>query len=206
MGPKIYETMPKKKYTTKQKIKLAKKRGVYTEYELNVLIPAFLTNTEFDKINREKQNRHIVGTYEYKQADAKSKRLGFAGTAFFDSSFNIFVEIADIRGTGLLDFNNEGFPLNEIVKLHRQIGYGGKKLLIRTNVISIRYSKTETHAFPVNPTDYDKVLNRKKTCIELTIRHATGVSRTGFVNNIYSFFKKIKSLMKKAFLKIGKND
>ena len=51
--------MPKKKYTTKQKIKLAKKRGVYTEYELNILIPAFLTNNIFDEINKEKQTLNI---------------------------------------------------------------------------------------------------------------------------------------------------
>ncbi|MBR5411678.1 MAG: hypothetical protein IK114_01370 [Fibrobacter sp.] len=86
--------------TTEEKIRLAQKRGVYTEYELDVLIPAFPSNKEFDKVNREKQNRHIVGTYEYKQADAKSKRLGFAGTAFFDSDFDIFMEIKNIRGTG----------------------------------------------------------------------------------------------------------
>ena len=191
--------------TIEEKIHLAKDFGVYTEYEINVLLPTFLANTEFDRINRDKQNRHILGTYEYKQADAKSKRLGFAGTAFFDSSFNIFNEIADIRGTGLLDFNDEGLPLCEIVKLHRQIGYGGKNTLVRTNVISIRYSKTETHAFPVDPADYEKVLNKKKTCIELTTRHATGVSRTGFANNIYSFFQKVKYLIGKAFLKIAKS-
>ena len=49
--------MPKKSFTTKEKIKLAQKRGIYTEYELNVLIPTFLTNKEFDEINKEKQNK-----------------------------------------------------------------------------------------------------------------------------------------------------
>lgn len=88
--------------------------------------------------------------------------------------------------------------MEEIVKLHRNIGYGGRNKLIRTNVISIRYSKTETHAFPVDPADYVKVLNRKeKTCIELTTRHVTGVSRTGFIHNIQSFWEKVKKIIKK---------
>ena len=188
--------------TIEEKIQLAKERCVYTEYELNVFIPAFLTNSEFDKINKEKQNKHIAGTFEYKQADAKSKRLGYVGSAYFDSNFDIFKELKKIRGTGLIDFNSEGNPIGEIVKLHRNIGYGGKDKLIYTDVISIRYSKTVTHAFPVDPTDYEKVLDRKeKTCIELTTRHATRVSRTGFLNNVHSFFAKVKALMKKPFLR-----
>ena len=199
--------MPKKRYTTKEKIKLAKERGVYTEYELNVLIPAFLMNKEFDEINKEKQNKHIVGTFEFRQADDKSKRLGLAGSAYFSADFNIFSEIKNIRGTGLINFNINGFPTGEIVKFYKKIGFGGKHVLTHTDIISIRYSKTKTHAFPVDPIVYEKEYSRKeKTCIELTIRHNSGVSRTGFANNIYSFFKKIKSLIKKAFLKIGKND
>ena len=183
--------------TIEEKIRLARKRGVYTEYELEVLIPAFLLSGEFDKINREKQNRHIVGTYEYKQADERSKRLGFAGTAFFDSDFDIFMEIKKIRGTGLLDFDADGHPIEEIVQYHKEIGFGGKNKIIRTNVISIRYSKTETHAFPVDPADYEKVLYKKeKTCLGLTTRHATGVSRSGFAHNIQSFFRKVKTLIK----------
>lgn len=189
------DSLSSKPLTAEEKLHLARQRGVYSEYELDVLIPAFLLNKEYDKINREKQNRHIVGTYEYKQADTKSKRMDFAGSAFFDSDFDIFKEIKNIRGTGLLDFNSNGLPLEEIVKCHRTIGYGGSNKLIRTDVISIRYSKTETHAFPVDPADYMKVLDRKeKTCIGLTTRHATGVSRTGFVHNIQSFLGKIKKI------------
>ena len=192
--------MPKKRYTTKEKIKLAKKRGIYTEYELNVLIPAFLTNKEFDEINKEKQNKHIVGTFEFKHADAKSKHLGFAGSAFFIADFDIYAEIKNIRGTGLINFNIDGFPTGEIVKFYRKIGFGGKNVLTYTDVISIRYSKTKTHAFPVDPIVYEKEFSRKKkTCIELTIRHISGVSRTGLFNNVHSFFMKVKTLMKKAF-------
>ena len=192
--------MPKKRYTTKEKIKLAKKRGVYTEYELNVLIPAFLTNKEFDEINKEKQNKHIVGTFEFKHADAKSKHLGFAGSAFFIADFDIYAEIKNIRGTGLINFNIDGFPTGEIVKFYRKIGFGGKNVLTYTDVISIRYSKTKTHAFPVDPIVYEKEFSRKKkTCIELTIRHISGVSRTGFIKNVHSFFRKVKTLIKKAF-------
>ena len=191
-------TRSRETLTAKEKLHLAKQRGVYSEYELNVLIPTFLLNKEYDKINREKQNRHIVSTYEYKQADTKSKQKGYAGSAFFDSDFDIFKEIKNFRGSGLLDFNSDGTPLEEIVKLHRNIGYGGRNKLIRTNVISIRYSKTETHAFPVDPADYVKVLNRKeKTCIGLTTRHVTGVSRTGFIHNIQSFLRKVKKIVKK---------
>ena len=183
--------------SAEEKLELAKWRGVYSEYELNVLIPPFLLNKEYDKINREKQKRHIVGTYEYKQADTKSKQKGYAGSAFFDSDFDIFKEIKNIRGTGLLDFNIDGTPLEEIVKLNRNIGYGGRKKLVRTDVISIRYSKTETHAFPVDSADYVKVLDRKeKTCIGLTTRHVTGVSRTGFIHNIQSFWRKVKKIVK----------
>jgi hypothetical protein len=185
--------------TIGEKIKQARKHGVYTEYELNNLIPVFLANKEYDKINRDKQNRHIVGTYEFKLADAKSKRLGFAGTAFFDKDFDIFKEIENIRGTGLIDFDCNGQPIEEIVKVQKEIGFGGKHKLIRTNVISIRYSKTESHAFPVDPADYDNVRIRKeKTCIGLTTRHATGVSRTGFYYNIQSFFSKVKKYLKRG--------
>ena len=199
--------MPKKRYTTKEKINLAQKRGIYTEYELNVLIPAFLTNKVFDEINKEKQNKHIVGTFEFKQADDKSKRLGLAGSAYFAADFDIFSEIKNIRGTGLINFNINGFPTGEIIKFYKKVGFGGKHILTHTDVISIRYSKTKTHAFPVDPIVYEKEFSRKeKTCIELTIRHNSGVSRTGFANNIYSFFKKIKYLIGKAFLKIGKID
>ena len=198
MNKGLLNTRSRETLTAEEKLHLAKKWGVYSEYELNVLIPTFLLNKEYDKINREKQNRHIVGTYEYKQADTKSKRMGFAGSAFFDSDFDIFKEIKNFRGSGLLDFNSDGTPLEEIVKLHRNIGYGGRNKLTRTNVISIRYSKTETHAFPVDPADYVKVLNRKeKTCIGLTTRHVTGVSRTGFIHNIQSFLRKVKKIVKK---------
>ena len=181
--------------TIEEKIQLAKRRGVYTEYELNVLIPLFISNKEYDRINREKQNRHIVGTFEYKQADAKSRRLGFAGTAYFDRNFDIFKEIENIRGTGLIDFNVDGSPLEEIVKFYKKIGYGGKKKLAHTDVVSIRYSKTETHAFPVDRMDYKRVLNRKKTCIGLTTRHDAGVSRTGFAFNIHFFLEQVKKFV-----------
>lgn len=185
--------------TIKQKLKQARKKRVYTEYELNTLIPAFLANKEYDKINRDKQNRHIIGTYEFKLADIKSKKLGFAGTAFFDTEFDIFKEIENIRGTGLIDFDSAGHPIGEIVKVHKEIGFGGKNKLIRTNVISIRYSKTDSHAFPVDPTGYDNVRIRKeKTCIGLTTRHATGVSRTGFYCNIQSFLRKVKRCLKRG--------
>ena len=167
---------------------------------MNVLIPAFLTNKEFDEINKEKQNKHIVGTFEFKHADAKSKHLGFAGSAFFIADFDIYAEIKNIRGTGLINFNIDGFPTGEIVKFYRKIGFGGKNVLTYTDVISIRYSKTKTHAFPVDPIVYEKEFSRKKkTCIELTIRHISGVSRTGLFNNVHSFFMKVKTLMKKAF-------
>jgi hypothetical protein len=190
--------MSKKKYTTKEKIKLAHKRGIYTEHELKKLIPEFLSNKEFDEINKEKQNKHIIGTFEFKQADTKSKQLGFAGSAYFTADFDIYSEIKNIRGTGLINFNIKGFPTGEIVKFYKKIGFGGKKMLIHTDIISIRYSKTKTHAFPVDPIVYEKEFSRKeKTCIELTIRHNSGVSRTGFVNNIYSFLKKVKSFMRK---------
>ena len=185
-----------RKMTINKKIKLARKHGVYTEYELNNLIPAFLANKEFDKINRDKQNRHITGTYEFKLADAKSKKLGFAGTAFFDTEFDIFKEIENIRGTGLIDFDSDGYPIGEIVKVDKKIGFGGKNKLIQTNIISIRYSKTGSHAFPVDPADYDNVrIKKEKTCIGLTTRHATGVSRTGFYHNIQSFLRKVKKYL-----------
>ena len=183
--------------TIEEKIRLARELGIYTEYELNVLIPAFLSNKEFDKINREKQNKHIAGTYEFNEADAKSKRLGFAGSAFFNTDFDIRSEIYKIRGTGLINFNNWGFPIGETIKFQTKIGLGGRDKLVNTDVIAIRYSATGTHAFPVDPEIYEKERIRKeKTCIGLTTRHISGVSRTGFVYNIQSFFKKIKALIK----------
>ena len=95
----------------------------------------------------------------------------------------------------LIDFNVDGNPLEEIVKFYKKIGYGGKKKLAHTDVVSIRYSKTETHAFPVDRMDYKRVLNRKKNCIGLTARHDAGVSRTGFALNIHFFLEQVKKFV-----------
>ena len=197
MNEGLLDTKSRETLTAEEKLHLAKQRGVYSEYELEVLIPAFLLNREYDKINREKQQKHIAGSYEFEQANAKSRRLGFAGSSFFDPDFDIYKEIQNIRGTGIICFNDDGFPIRETVKLHRTIGFGGRDKLTRTSVVSIRYSRTETHAFPVNPDIYEKELKRKKACIGLTTRHNSGVSRTGFFHNIQSFLRKVKKFVKK---------
>ena len=80
----------------------------------------------------------------------------------FDTEFDIFKEIENIRGTGLIDFDSDGYPIGEIVKVDKKIGFGGKNKLIQTNIISIRYSKTGSHAFPVDPADYDNVRIKKR--------------------------------------------
>ena len=141
--------------TDEEKLALAKARGIYSDHELIDLIPAFIANRNHDKINRECQNRHILGTYEYKQADIKSKKQGFAGSAFFNSDFNIYEEIVRIRGTGILIFDYDGRIKSETVKYHRIVGFGGMNTLERTDVISIRYSKTGSHAFPVHRNKYE---------------------------------------------------
>ena len=84
MNEGLLDTKSRETLTAEEKLHLAKQRGVYSEYELEVLIPAFLLNREYDKINREKQQKHIAGSYEFEQANAKSRRLGFAGSSFFD--------------------------------------------------------------------------------------------------------------------------
>jgi hypothetical protein len=146
-----------------EKLNLAKSRGIYSNHELFVLIPSFLANRNHDKINRECQNRHIIGTYEYMQADIKSKKQGFAGSAFFNSDFDIYKEIARIRGTGILIFDNEGRIKSETIKYHRIVGFGGMKKLEQTDVVSIRYSKTGSHAFPVHKNKFEDDLKFVKS-------------------------------------------
>lgn len=157
---KVFEsTYPQ---TDEEKLAKAKASGLYNEHELNVLIPAMLSNKKYKKVNREKQDRHIVGTKIHKEYNQKSIDKNFAGEAFFDSDFNPYEEILQLVGTGVIVFRNDGFIIEELVKYYKDIGYAGGEILERTNVLSLRYSGTGIHATPVYRNKYDKKLKEKQ--------------------------------------------
>ena len=144
--------------TDEEKLAKARASGLYTEKELNESWPAFLEKFRNAEINKDKQNRHIVGTYDFNERNAKNLKKDpkerTVGQSFFDSSFDIYQEIKKYVGTGILIFNSEGKPPRETVKLLKEIGYAGRDRFVRTDVISIRYSGTGIHAVPVHPNKY----------------------------------------------------
>lgn len=154
---KVFEsTYPQ---TDEEKLAKAKASGLYTEKELNELWPAFLADENNYKINREKQNRHIVGKYEYNYQNEKNQKKDekyrTVGQSFYDSDFDIYSEIKKYVGTGVLIFDINGInPPRETVKLLREIGFAGEKKFVMTDVISIRYSVSGIHAVPVHPNKY----------------------------------------------------
>ncbi|PJJ41899.1 hypothetical protein BGX16_1905 [Hallerella succinigenes] len=82
--------------------------------------PVFLADKNNLIINREKQNRHIVGTKEYEIILENNKKgVGErknrpALQCFFDSDFDPFAEYEKLVGTGILfDVNGEK---REIIK------------------------------------------------------------------------------------------
>lgn len=122
--------------TAEEKIQLARKRNIYTEYEINVLWLSFLQNLDKFSINKNKQLRHIAGSKEFSFFDDKSKLEGKAGFSFFYPNFNIFEELPQLIGTGILEFDND-IPKRETVKCSCNVGLGGREKLISTNVLSI---------------------------------------------------------------------
>lgn len=165
------ETYPQ---TDEEKLAKARASGLYIEKEFNELWPAFLSDKSNYKINREKQNQHIVGTKEYSIAlDNQRKNIGKSKknkrpeeVSFFDSTFDPFDIYSKIVGTGILykDKNND---FRELVKYSKPVGFGGWDSLVRTDVIGIRYSKKGGHLFPVHPNKYDdkirELLETKKS-------------------------------------------
>ncbi len=148
--------------TDKEKLAKARASGLYTEKELNELIPAMLANKKYKKINREKQDRHVVGTKINRDYNKESLEKHYAGAAFFDSDFNPYEKVLDLVGTGIIVFRDDGFVIEEVVKYYKDIGFAGGKILERTNVISLRYSGTGIHATPVYRHKYEKRLNEKQ--------------------------------------------
>ena len=124
--------------------------------------PVFLADKNNLIINREKQNRHIVGTKEYEIILENNKKgVGErknrpALQCFFDSDFDPFAEYEKLVGTGILfDVNGEK---REIIKYIRPVGFAGWDSLVRTNIIGIRHSNTGGHLFPVHPNKYQKTI------------------------------------------------
>ena len=113
-------------------------------------------------INREKQDRHVVGTKINRDYNKESLEKYYAGAAFFDSDFNPYEKVLDLVGTGIIVFRDDGFVIEEVVKYYKDIGFAGGKILERTNVISLRYSGTGIHATPVYRHKYEKRLNEKQ--------------------------------------------
>ncbi|MBQ3838946.1 MAG: hypothetical protein II819_03245 [Fibrobacter sp.] len=64
MNKGFLDSQSRKILTTEEKLHLARQRGVYSEYEL--------------PINKNKQNRHILGSKEFTYFDSKSKKDGKA--------------------------------------------------------------------------------------------------------------------------------
>ena len=191
--------------TTEEKIQLARKRNIYTEYELNVLWRSFLQNLDKFIINKNKQLRHIAGSKEFIFFDNRSKLEGKAGYSFFYPDFNILEELSQLIGTGILEFEND-LPKRETVKCSANIGLGGREKLVTTNVLSIRYSSTGIHAFPVHPNIYDDTVKRlKKKNRQARFTASCRSVLVGFFCNIHSFLKKVKKTLKSVLSKFYEN-
>lgn len=157
---KIFEsTYPQ---TDEEKLAKAKASGLYNEHELNVLIPAMLSNKNYRKVNKEKQNKHVVGTKRFLHDDLESKNAGFAGCAYFDGDFDPYDKITKLCGTGIVLFDSKGKIQEELVKYYKDVGFAGKYILERTDVISIRYSNTGVHGTPVHRNKYGEKLELKQ--------------------------------------------
>ena len=169
MNEGFLDTKSRKTLTEAGKLHLAKQRGIYSEYELNVLWPAFLAENKSRQINIECQKKHIVGTKTYENYDRVSKEKGFAGAAYFDYDIDVLNLVKMSIGTGLVVFSKAGFVKEEIVKCENKIGYAGSEKLVRTDVMSIRYAKKGFHATPVHPSKYED------TIIFLRNRNISGV-------------------------------
>lgn len=178
-------------------LKQAKFRRMYSEYEWNVLLPAFWKNKETLVINKNKQNRHIVGSKEFAYFNVKSQKEGKIGYSYFYPHIDILKILPRIIGTGILEFEN-GIPKRETVKCSYNIGVGGRIGLVVTDVLSIRYSTTGVHAFPVHPNVYEdivKYLKKKNRQARFTASCRSVL--IGFISNIQSFFEKVKRIMRK---------
>ena len=187
--------------TTEEKLQLARKRNIYTEYELSVLWRSFLQNLDKFTINKNKQLRHIAGSKEFTFFDDRSKLEGKAGYSFFFPDFNIHAELPQLIGTGILEFEN-GIPKRETVKCSCNVGLGGREKLVTTNVLSIRYSSTGFHAFPVHPNVYDDIVKKlKKKNRQARFTASCRSVLVGFFYNIHSFLKKVKKGLKSRILK-----
>ena len=176
-------TRSKKILSEEEKLHLAKRCGVYSEYEL--------------PINKNKQNRHILGSKEFVYFDAKSKNEGKAGYSFFFPDFNILEVLPSLIGTGIPEFE-KGHLKSELVKCSCNVGLGGRESLVVTDVLSIRYSSTGIHAFPVHPNVYDdaiKTLKKKNRQARFTASCRSVL--IGFIINIQSFWRKVKKFVKK---------
>lgn len=178
-------------------LKQAKFRRMYSEYEWNVLLPAFWKNKETLVINKNKQNRHIVGSKEFAYFNVKSQKEGKIGYSYFYPHIDILEILPRIIGTGILEFEN-GKPKRETVKCSYNIGVGGRIGLVVTDVLSIRYSTTGVHAFPIHPNVYDDIVNRlKKKNRQARFTASCRSVLIGFISNIQSFFEKVKRIMRK---------
>ena len=176
-------------------LKQAKFRRMYSEYEWNVLLPAFWKNKETLVINKNKQNRHIVGSKEFAYFNVKSQKEGKIGYSYFYPHIDILEILPRIIGTGILEFEN-GKPKRETVKCSYNIGVGGRIGLVVTDVLSIRYSTTGVHAFPVHPNVYDDIVNRlKKKNRQARFTASCRSVLIGFTNNIQSFLRKVKKIV-----------
>ena len=104
-----------------------------------------------------------------------------------------------------LEFDND-IPKRETVKCSCNVGLGGREKLISTNVLSIRYSSTGIHAFPVHPNIYDETLKRlKKKNRQARFTASCRSVLVGFIYNIHSFFQKIKKGLKNVLSKFREN-
>lgn len=153
--------------TDEEKLAKARASGLYTERELAEMWPVFLADKNNLIINREKQNRHIVGTKEYeiilennKKGVGKRKNRP-APQSFFDSNFDPLTEYAKLVGTGLL-YREKNGEIREMIKYVRENGFAGWDSLVPTDIIGIRHSKKGGHLFPVHPNEYEKKIKMLK--------------------------------------------
>lgn len=143
--------------TDKEKLEYAAKSGLYTAEEL-VLFKDFLSKKENFKINKDKQSHHNKLSKNYNKSNS-SNSGNFVGSSYFIEEFNPYEKFDRLIGCGYIEF---GKQIKQYVKMPYNVGYAGNNDFKETNVISIRFSKSGMHMFPVHPNKYDDEVRKKK--------------------------------------------
>lgn len=143
--------------TDEEKIRYAEESGLYTKEEL-VLFRDLLSKKNTYKINIQKQNHHDKKSDQYNKSNS-SNSVKSVGSSYFLDEFNPYEKLERLLGCGFVIF---GPQIQQYTKLPYNVGFAGKNEFVETNVISIRFSRTGLHMFPVHPNVYDEKVEYKK--------------------------------------------